>query len=927
MKIFSLLFLFLLSIISLEGQVITTDPIFPTEADSVKIIFNASQGNSGLAGYSDEMWAHTGVLTDKSSSGTDWKYVVAGWSENTDKAKLISLGNDLWELNIGPSIREFYEVPDGEKIEKLAFVFRNSDGSLTGRDTGGGDVYTDVYEQGLNLTIVNPFKEFLLTDPDEEISIEASATFADSIVIFMDDVRLSSSNNATINYSLISPQTGIHLVRVIAYASEDQIEKQFFFMVRGDSNVEELPPGLQQGANYLSDESVSLVLFAPGKEFVFAIGDFNDWTVDPDYLMNKTPDGKHFWITLDNLIPRQEYIYQYYVDGELKIADPYTHKTSDPWNDSYISESTYPGLIDYPKGKTTNIASVLQTDQDEYNWTSIDFKAPSKNNLVIYELLIRDFTADHSFEGLIDTLNYIQNLGINAIELMPVSEFEGNESWGYNSSFYFALDKYYGPADSFKAFVDSAHQRGIAVIIDMVLNHSYGQSPLARLYWDDQNNRPASDNPWYNSVSPNQVYSWGSDFNHESEATKSFVDSVTSYWLTEYKVDGFRFDFTKGFTNTPGDGGAYDSSRIEILKRINDKVLEINPEAYVILEHFAENREEKELSEHGMMIWGNLNHTYRIASKGYLGGGASDLSWISSSERGWDDKNLVAYMESHDEERLMVVTMDEGNSQNASHNVKELDIALARMELCANFFIPMPGPKMIWMFGELGYDYSIDYKGRVGNKPIRWDYYDQPLRKRLYQVYGSLGKLKHDYPVFESDEYELVVRDTVKRIHLNHEEMNVTILGNFSTWDKLGQGGFQHTGWWYDYWTGDSLFVENTDAWLSFKPSEYRLYTDVKLDKPEILSAREEWSTEDFSGDILRVYPNPVGVKLFVEIPKVIDMVKIEVFTITGRKVEVESKINITNGVLQLDTQSWPHGVLLLKVIMGEKVYFRKLMK
>jgi 1,4-alpha-glucan branching enzyme len=92
----------------------------------------------------------------------------------------------------------------------------------------------------------------------------------------------------------------------------------------------------------------------------------------------------------------------------------------------------------------------------------------------------------------------------------------------------------------------------MAVIIDMVLNHSYGQSPMVRLYWDNQLSRPAANNPWYNTVSPNPVFSWGYDFNHESIHTKNFVDRVNKFWIKEFKVDGFRFDFTKGFTNTRG---------------------------------------------------------------------------------------------------------------------------------------------------------------------------------------------------------------------------------------------------------------------------------------------------------------------------------------------------------------------------------------
>ena len=93
-----------------------------------------------------------------------------------------------------------------------------------------------------------------------------------------------------------------------------------------------------------------------------------------------------------------------------------------------------------------------------------------------------------------DTLNYLEELGINAIELMPVNEFEGNNSWGYNPSFHMALDKYYGTPEAFKALVDACHARGIAVILDVVYNHVFSQSPLAKLYWDPIAFKPTIDN-------------------------------------------------------------------------------------------------------------------------------------------------------------------------------------------------------------------------------------------------------------------------------------------------------------------------------------------------------------------------------------------------------------------------------------------------
>jgi 1,4-alpha-glucan branching enzyme len=157
--------------------------------------------------------------------------------------------------------------------------------------------------------------------------------------------------------------------------------------------------------------------------------------------MNKTPDGNKWWVQIDSLDPNTEYAYQFLVDGTLKVADPYSEKVLDPNNDGYISSTLYPGLKAYPAGQTSGIVSTMQANKPVYTWKNNNFVRPEKNNLVIYELLIRDFTTEHSYASTLQKLDYLTNLGINAIELMPVNEFEGNSSWGYNPSFYFAPDK------------------------------------------------------------------------------------------------------------------------------------------------------------------------------------------------------------------------------------------------------------------------------------------------------------------------------------------------------------------------------------------------------------------------------------------------------------------------------------------------------
>lgn len=894
------------------SQVVTANPEFPTENDAVTIYFDATQGNQELMGYTGDVYAHTGVITNESADASDWKYVIAGWTINTEKAKLTRISTNLYSLEITPSIKDFYGVAEDEEILQLAFVFRSSDGSKVAREANGDDIFYEVYPEGLNVNISAPADQYIAI-PGETIDIIASSDNADSMFLYIDESLIVKLEGNLINYSHTENNPGLHKIKATAKTVDELKSDSIEFFVRGDNNQAEIPAGWIKGINYLAEDSVGLLLFAPNKDFVFVIGDFTDWKIKEEFLMNQTADGEYYWLAIGNLTPNQEYIFQYYIDGEIKIADPYTEKTSDP-ADSYITDATYPNLIEYPTGKTTQIASVLETNQTEYQWKNTSYSVPDKNNLIIYELLIRDFIAKHDYKTLIDTLDYLDTLGINAIELMPFSEFEGNESWGYNPSFYFAPDKYYGPKNDLKEFIDSCHSRGIAVIMDMVLNHSFGQSPLVRMYFDGE--KPTAENPWYNITSPNTSYSWGYDFNHESDYTKEFVDSVNRFWLEKYNIDGFRFDFTKGFTNTPGDGWNYDISRMDILKRMALKLWDVNPNAYVILEHFAENSEETNLANFGALLWGNINHEYNEATMGY----SSDIDWASYKERGWDHPNLVAYMESHDEERLMYKNLQWGNSVDG-YDITYLYTALNRMELAANFFIPIPGPKMIWQFGELGYDYSIDYDCRVCNKPIRWDYFTSNRRK-LYYVFKELNNLKTTYNVFSTDNYTITQSGMTKSIHLYDDEMDVVILGNFDVVSSDINPKFPSTGEWYEFYTGDTLTVSNTEDLLTLEAGEYRLYTNDKLYDPNIPASINDIE----KGLKIIVFPNPSSDYFYFQTEeKLIGKYQIDVYDLQGRLVKKMEEYS--NGLIELDASELVQGIYIYKLSAEEKNYFGKLYK
>ncbi len=925
MKKYLTLFLVILLAFSFgKAQLIVTNPSFPNDNKPVTIIYDASQGDKGLMGYTGDVYAHTGVITDKSTSGSDWKYVKAAWNENIPECKLTRIATDKYEITFEPSIREYYGVPAGEKILQMAFVFRSYDRTRTGRDTGGKDIFTKVYEEGLTVSFTQPTSFPKIINLLDTFVVEVKANQSDSIAIYRNNTLIAKDSGICLTDTIIGSEYGKYWIRAVASNDTGSVADSFYYIVRKPAEIISLPSGLRDGIKYIDTTTVILSLFAPYKEFVYVIGDFNDWEVDSSFQMHQTPDGKRFWIEIDQLVPRKEYIFQYLIDGNLRIGDPYADKVSDPFNDQYIDEDTYPGLIAYPTGKTTNIATVLQTGREAYNWQHNSYTPPEPEDLIIYELLVRDFTSRHTFQAITDTLGYLEKLGINAIELMPVNEFEGNISWGYNPSFYFAPDKYYGPKDSLKKLVDECHKRGIAVIIDMVLNHAYDQCPFVQLYFDGQ--KPTSQNPWFNVDHnfTNTDAQWGNDFNHESEYTQQLVDSINSYWMSEYKVDGFRFDFTKGFGNNikgPNDpwGSNYDADRVRLLKRMADEIWKRNSRAIVILEHLAVNTEEKELAEYGMLLWGNMNYNYAEAAMGWNESGKSNFSGVSYRQRTWNEPHLVGYMESHDEERLMYKCVTWGNGIQGGYDIKDTTTALGRMLLNTVFFLTVPGPKMIWQFGERGYDVSIEYNGRLGEKPPKWEYMADYRRRYIYDFYSELINLRKQYPVFQTSDFTMNVTGSMKYIVLQHSEMNVVITGNFGIQEGSLSVDFPHTGTWYDYFSGDSIQLVNAEDPISLQAGEFHLFTDKRLKKPDIGPPFTGVQAEKAENKIT-LYPNPAKDFLIISglssIPETASDGKfqIEIYDLVSRKVS-EFKVKPNGNTCMIDVSAFNSGhyILLLR--------------
>ncbi|RPI00773.1 MAG: T9SS C-terminal target domain-containing protein, partial [Calditrichaeota bacterium] len=848
-----------------------------TVDDTIVIVYNAAEGNRGLMGAA-EVYAHTGVITSRSTSSSDWKYVKTQWGQNTAETRMTPLGNNRWQIRF--HIRSYYGIPANEKVKQLAFVFRNANSTREGKTAEGGDIFLPIYEDGLAITLLSPASTPAFIEIGDTLLVQAAANRADSIFLEQDGEIVIKTDDDTLSWRLPAQSAAKHRIRIIAGDQSGAAKTiSFYCIIRPLQSGEALPADAQDGFECI-DGTWRFVLFAPHKSFVYLIGDFNNWEADPAFLMQPTVEKDRYWLEVKRVAADQEFGYQYWVDGALKIADPFAEKVLDPVHDAHISKTVYPALMPYPINKTTEIVSVLQPQDKQVDWKAVDFRRPAVDTLVIYELLVRDFTKEHSYSALIDKVQYLKQLGVNAVELMPINEFEGNSSWGYNPSFYFAPDKYYGPAAQLKRFIDVAHTHGIAVILDIVLNHSYGQSPMVRLYLDQP-----QQSPWYNRVSPNPVYSWGYDFNHESPATQAFVDRVLQYWLEEYQVDGFRFDFSKGFTNTAGDGYAYDQKRITNLKRIANRVQSIDSTAYLILEHFTDNREEKELTEAGFLIWGNSNYNFNEATMGWHENSKSDFSWGVYTKRGWKKPHLVTYMESHDEERLMVKNLLWGN-ENDRYDVKELPIALQRMQTAAAFLFMIPGPKMIWQFGELGYDVSIDDNGRTGEKPVRWEYYDDPLRQSLFHAFSALIHLKKNRTLCLPRRMDYSFSSPFKWMKINYDSLNLTLAGNFDVVPMTKTISFEHSGKWFDYMSQDSLQIAQRDTLLTWAPGEYRLYIDRKISNagsPLHVGTKDAKITDM---RLLDTYPNPFNPQTTIRFRLIrTEKINLVIYNALGRQV------------------------------------------
>lgn len=824
------------------AQLVTTIPAFPTADKEVTIIVDLTKAADGrakaLLGKKDDVYLWSGAGSTETGQAFEF-----GPTGQTDFAKpyapgtMTALGGDKWQIKLVP--RTYYNVPTNTPIRRLGLVVKSGDGKAQTED-----FFVKIFDAKLTVSFARPTfatgVKLLFVEPNTNVSVRANTSDKAALALVVDGVVSASATNADSVVTTVNSGAAINTLRKVVATAKTATETasdSFLLYVKPTPTIAAVPTGLRDGINYNPTDptSATLVLYAPLKTFVNVISEQNDWTPTPASLMSRSLDSSRYWLEIKGLTAGQELAFQYLVDGQIATGDPYGDKILDRNNDQYLN--SYTGLKAFPTKAQGQIVSVLQTGQTAYPWKVANFTRPNAKNMVVYELHMRDFVRSGAnndqpgqYKTAIDTLPYLKRLGINAIELMPIMEFSGNDSWGYNPIYYFAADKAYGTKNDLKAFIDKCHENGIAVILDMVLNQADYEFPYVKMYWDGS--KPTKESPFFNpqATHPFSVFF---DFNHESKATQNYVQRVNQYWLQEYKFDGYRFDLSKGFTQKlSSDDGVfrvYDPGRVAIWKRIYDEIRAYDKSAYVILEHFADDQEQKELANYGMLFWGNHNYNYRYSARGATSTNDINVNWISYKERGWNNPNVLGYMESHDEERLVYDVVQNGNA-SGTYTTKNLATALERAKLAAALFLPVPGPKLIWQFGELGYDVSIETNGRTGAKPMHWEYARDANRAKLLRVYQELIKLKLSQPAFQTTDFTFQGATPVKSLTLNDATNPVVVLGNFDVQANVVALSLPKTGTWYDYFSGQPI---EAGAALNLKPGQWHILSALKLPTPE----------------------------------------------------------------------------------------------
>jgi 1,4-alpha-glucan branching enzyme len=485
-----------------------------------------------------------------------------------------------------------------------------------------------------------------------------------------------------------------------------------------------------------------------------------------------------------------------------------------------------------------------------YLWSPQEnqWKTPALSDLVIYELMISEFGGD--IDRTISQLDYLADLGINCLELMPVSNVSNIVDWGFLPIGYFGVDERFGKRKDMQRLIDEAHQRGLAVIVDSVYGHTSDQFPYTYLYRQLRYH----DNPFMGSFAKNY---FGESTDFQREFTRDFFFSVNHHWLDVYHVDGFRYDCVPNYWDGPlGQGYAaltYETYRLAKTKktagrywqRFFQNATDQQPRLIQCAEQLEGPVEIVEKT-YSNCAWQNetLGAAQAVAhgDQGRLTDfglrlGLTGYPRQIQQNGEWLPKSALQYIENHDHSRF-IANFGIVSKDNALLEEGDRSRWYALQPYLIGLFTA-PGIPFLWQGQELGENYVVPDQGwgRVMLfRPVRWDYFYDPVGKMLLNLVRKLIKLRRQLPQLRLGEhyfYNHYDRYQSKNLLLfsRKQGSQFTLVAlNLGDQDQTAPFSFSLTGDYREELHGvDNLqnVVAGVDRWLTI-PSHYgRVWTRV----------------------------------------------------------------------------------------------------
>ena len=520
--------------------------------------------------------------------------------------------------------------------------------------------------------------------------------------------------------------------------------------------------------------SIEFKLFAPYNEKATLKGCFSEWS---EISMQRDEQG-YFRTSVD----LEDGVYQY----KFRVQSQSYFLEANEWTevcDPYATD------IDNPSQNSVVRIKDGQKIIDTYVWQNDDKPLPGNEELIIYELFVGGFSGGESdkkergrFEDVIDKLDYLQKLGINAVELMPIQDYPGDKYWGYNPRHYFAVESSYGSTEDFKRLIDECHGRGMRVLMDCIFNHGDTETPLTKINFDY----------WFTREPSDPDNSWGPEFDYDRydenldlKPAWEFVGDVVRFWIEEYHIDGIRYDAAKQIANR--DFMSWISQQAKQAAAMKPF---FNTAEYI--------PEDPNLAGYGKPMDACWHESFYQQALKHVCGDEFDLNGLKQTidckQQGYEGTtSAINYISCHDHKYTMAELGDRAIFA---------DEAFKRAKLGAVLLMTAVGIPLVWMGNEFG-EYNPEEE-----IAIDWTLLENDSNQDLRGYYQGLINLRKDNHALRTSNIDFFHEDPESKVlaytRWNDEGSRVVVVINFSG-DFLKDYAiehFPHDGTWHE-WTKD----------------------------------------------------------------------------------------------------------------------------